>query len=363
MILLSGYFFSYFWVIAIFIVFYPSLLSSYGYSPFQLGLFFAIPALMKFASPFFFLSRFELHSRLFIMASWATVVLWGVQWGVLGHFIAHVSVMVILGFVWSLHLPYIDERALAIFGKTRYGKSRLFGSAGFLIATLVYGYMPLTLNESLGHAFVGLTLMALLAIGLVRYFSLYHARCPQVNTLPTFKKDWYFWSAIIVMQFSFGAYYTFFTLYETSHGLALSDISWLWSLGVIAEMVMLYRQAFLLKFSFLHLMLLSLLVTALRWGIISFFPENFWLLCSVQLLHAFSFALFHTASLAWLFERYGHNPLAGQFYYGLSYGLGGFLGSLFFGAIYGEFVFLVAGVITLVGAMALAGAIYSQKKK
>ena len=56
----------------------------------------------------------------------------------------------------------------------------------------------------------------------------------------------------IFMQMSFGAFYNFFTIYETEHGISLEMTSYLWSFGVICEILMLYFQAPLLKNNLLN---------------------------------------------------------------------------------------------------------------
>jgi len=62
-------------------------------------------------------------------------------------------------------------------------------------------------------------------------------------------------------------------------------------------------------------------------------------------LHAFSFALHHTAAISYLYNIYENKKLSSQFYYGLSFGLGGFSGSLFAGYFYGNNIFLYAALI------------------
>lgn len=356
MVSVSLYFFAYFWAIAEFIVFLPKLLLDNGYTPWQIGILFSIAPLMKFFSPFVFLSRFTLTPKIFIFALWTTVLGALAQFGVAHHFENYLFVMLIWGFVWSLHLPFIDERALYVLGKESYGKARLFGSLGFLVAVLLLGAYPLGLYDSLGSLTLSLFIAALCGTFFARRYGARGAKEKNTlpnDTLPLFRKEWGFWGATILMQLGFGAYYSFFTVYTGEQGLSLSTISWLWSFGVICEILMLYFQRPFLRFNLLRLMQIALFATAFRWGIIALFPTHTLLLFIVQALHALSFALFHTASLAWLFERYPQNRLAGQFYYGLTYGLGGFIGSLLFGLLYGPYLFLYAAFFTLIAAFML----------
>jgi len=66
---------------------------------------------------------------------------------------------------------------------------------------------------------------------------------------------------------------------------------------------------------------------------------------AAQSLHAFGFALYHTASITLLHTLYHQKALAQQFFLGISYGLGGFIGSIIAGQAYGEYLFLVEALI------------------
>ncbi len=65
-----------------------------------------------------------------------------------------------------------------------------------------------------------------------------------------------------------------------------------------------------------------------------------------QSLHAISFALYHTASITYIFSLYSQKKLAQQFILGIGFGLGGSMGALLSGQIYGEYLFLIEAVIT-----------------
>ena len=96
--------------------------------------------------------------------------------------------------------------------------------------------------------------------------------------------------------------------------------------------------------------------------IVALFPDSTPLLFAAQSLHAFSFALFHTTAIALLFELYHAKRLSQQFFFGISYGLGGFIGAIGAGALYQyapPFLF-VGGAVMALGA---AFAFRTDKKK
>jgi PPP family 3-phenylpropionic acid transporter len=100
------------------------------------------------------------------------------------------------------------------------------------------------------------------------------------------------------------------------------------------------------------------MITAIRWLILYLFNNNIFLLYLSQSFHAFSFALYHTVTLSLLYKLYHNKNLASQFYYGLGFGLGGFLGSLIAGYFYGEYLFLFSAIIAGFGFIVLTKTSY-----
>jgi PPP family 3-phenylpropionic acid transporter len=163
------------------------------------------------------------------------------------------------------------------------------------------------------------------------------------------------WVSIFLMQVSFGAFYSFFTIYEVDHGISLEVVSYLWSFGVLCEIVLFYFQAHVIKFDLLKIMKFSIFITAVRWLLLYLYPESLFVSYLSQSFHAFSFALYHTATLSFLYTIYENRKLASQFYYGMGFGLGGFMGSLIAGKFYGEYLFLSSAIIALLSFTFLRG--------
>jgi len=165
----------------------------------------------------------------------------------------------------------------------------------------------------------------------------------------------WFWLSIFLMQLSFGGFYNFFTIYETAHGISLEITSWLWSFGVICEIAMLYFQGPLLQRNLLFIIKAATLITSLRWLMLYLFADSLPLTFASQSLHAVSFALYHTAAISYVFTLYAQKKLAQQFFLGIAFGLGGSMGALLAGQIYGEKMFLIESMIALLAFAALFG--------
>jgi PPP family 3-phenylpropionic acid transporter len=122
----------------------------------------------------------------------------------------------------------------------------------------------------------------------------------------------------------------------------------LWSFGVVAEIFMFRFQKIFLNFRLSNLISISILITSTRWFLYFLFPKNIIILFIASSFHAFSFALLHTASIAYINENYKNKALAQQFYVGITFGLGALIGSLISGITYGNYLFLYASLIALV---------------
>lgn len=363
--LIASFYFFYFALIGVHIIFVPKILSQVGYTPMQIGIIFASAPLVRFAIPFLFLKGLRLSQKTFF---WA-LGLMGLSaigfYGALEHFWPLLIINILFGIGIALVLPYIEVIALERIGRERYGRIRLFGSLGFIAVSLV-------LVRFLSSPYVGIDFLIAMAmvtlifgalIGIHRHSSS-SDECEKSDELCRFsiRSHIPLWIGFFLMQVSFGPFYNFFTIYTTAHGISLDTTVWLWSFGVVAEILMFYFQGPLLRGNLPRLLQFTALITALRWMIVALFPDSTPLLFAAQSLHAFSFALFHTTAIALLFELYHAKRLSQQFFFGISYGLGGFIGAIGAGALYQyapPFLF-VGGAVMALGA---AFAFRTDKKK
>ena len=78
----------------------------------------------------------------------------------------------------------------------------------------------------------------------------------------------------LLLQAAHGAYYSFFSLHLQEFGYGRTAIGLLWSVGVVAEvLIFAVMHRVLLRFGVRALLLISLALAALRWGLIGHFSE------------------------------------------------------------------------------------------
>ncbi len=349
---ISTFFFFYFSIVGVWVIFLPKMLQNVGYSSVQIGIIFSIPPLMRFLTPFFFLKLFDLSKK--VLQITLVMMLFSIPllYMTIDNFYLFALCNVFFGISFGLVLPYIETYALLVIKKERYGKSRLWGSIGFALVALL---LARVFDNDIGLHFIAVSIL------MSAFFAyLISADDGHFNNQKSDKKSNFslfanapLWISIFLMQVSFGAFYSFFTIYEIDHGVSLEVVSYLWTFGVFCEIILFYYQAFILKFDLLKIIKFSVFITAVRWMMLYLFPDSLFVSYLSQSLHAFSFALYHTAVLSYLYLLYKDKKLSSQFYYGFGFGLGGFVGSLIAGKFYGEYLFLSSAIIAFIAFLFL----------
>ena len=335
--LLAIFYFFYFAIIGVYIIFMPKVLAINGYSASEIGIIFAAGPLIRFLLPFAFTRGLKIDIKSFNIALIILLVSAVGFFFSLDNFYKLLISNIGLGIGLSIILPYIEVISLSTIGKERYGKIRLFGSVGFVLVALVLVKFLSSADIALNYLLVATFLTAFTSFFIVRNAHAKSEKKEEVTNDINLLTDWKLWLGLTLMQVSFGAFYNFFTIYETDYGISLDMTIYLWSFGVVAEIFMLFFQGRLLRNNLLLILQITTFASAIRWSLLYLFPQNIIILFFAQSIHALSFALFHSAAISYLYFTYKHKALAQQFFSGITYGLGGFLGALLAGYIYDSF--------------------------
>ncbi len=353
---ISAFYLFYFAIVGVYVIFFPKALQMAGYSSAQIGILLSAAPLMRFLVPFFFLKHVKLDEKSFTLSLISLVAASLLFYPSIGSFWALFLVNILFGVSISVSLPFVEARALEALSRTIYGRSRLFGSIGFMLIALWLGKVLQSPTDALDYLAATTILTALSGIAVVRFKREGKRESEEERGKRrefSLLGHWPLWLSFFLMQVSFGGFYNFFTIYETSHGISLEMTSWLWSFGVLCEIAMLYFQGPLLHKNLIVILRITIAATALRWMMLWLFPDSLSLTFLSQSLHALSFALYHTAAITLLYTLYREKALAQQFFLGVSYGLGGFVGAVLAGQVYGESLFLVESIIAFAAFLIL----------
>jgi PPP family 3-phenylpropionic acid transporter len=348
---LSLFYFFYFATVGVYVIFLPKVLNDIGYSTADIGILLALAPLMRFLTPFLFLKHIQLNQTFFKYILLLSIISSMLFYVTINNFYLFMINNAILGISLAIILPYVELITIREL-KDNYGKSRLFGSVGFMLIGLVLANYLTSPQIALHYYLIATILTGVTAFSVLKYDNQPHLENKGSDKF-SLLKYWQFWLSLFLMQVSFGGFYNFFTIYESSYGIDLETISYLWAFGVVAEILMFYFQAPLLKYNLLVIIRFSILVVALRWFLLFLYPESLTISFFTQSLHAVSFGLYHTAIVLYLYKIYSNKKLAQQFMLGIAYGLGGFVGAVISGWSYGEYLFLYSSIIALLGFVTL----------
>jgi len=338
---LSSYYFFYFAAVGTLIPYLGLYLQSLSFGALEIAQITAVLAMARIVSPpllalladrrgqfLFYAQLTSFISALLVLGFWWLddygSLLWLMWW---------------LGFFWHAALPPMESLTLRSLGANLapYSRIRLWGSIGFIVAVLGVGY----LIEQFGvRAFLWSMTLFFMLMAIVTLFN--HEQ-PHTREQGLHLNG--LWQSIkqpvvllvlvlaLLVQLSHGVYYAFYSLLLDDAGYSASEIGWLWTLGVIAEVLLFWRFShFQTRLSFKGWLLLATGLTLVRWLMIAGFSNVWWLLVIAQLLHAATFGVFHSVVVQWLHEVFHDHQAQGQaLYVSITYGIGGVLGSLLAG--------------------------------
>jgi MFS transporter, PPP family, 3-phenylpropionic acid transporter len=351
-VVVSLFYFFYFAGMGLWVIFAPKILHTLGYCEVDIGVVFAITPLIRFFSPFLFIKTGTITKRQFLLSSVFTLVctlFFGLTVDTFWIFTLNI---LIFSFFWVVILPYADSIALENIPSKSYGFIRLFGSIGFMLIGIAIGDYANSAAFVYALYIVFSALTVLFCILLSRFDNgVAHEQNQFEISAFNPRPHWRIWASMFFLQFSFGAFYNFFTIYETSHGISLIMTTYLWAFGVLCEIVMFVAQGrFIERVEPFTIIKYTTLATVIRWLLLYLFPTSLASSFASQAFHALNFALYTMAVFLYLARTYPNNKkLAQMFFYGISYGLGGFLGALFAGVTYGESLYLYSALFAFLG--------------
>jgi PPP family 3-phenylpropionic acid transporter len=242
---------------------------------------------------------------------------------------------------------------------TSYGKLRLWGSVGFLVASVATGRAVDPRAPAALPAAVAVALLVALVAAWRLPAKPPGARTPVVAEARALLRAPDFTRFLVVSflaQSAQSAYDLCFSLRLRDLGAPDARVGVAWALGVVFEVaLMAYAEPLLARFGAPRLVAIAVLGAAVRWALLAAVPAVP-LLLLLQPLHAVSFALWWVASLAYTRERAPAHALAtAQGAFSAAVASGSVVGMLAWGALYQRFggaaVFGVASAVALGGGI------------
>lgn len=365
---LSRFYFVYYFFVGAFVPYWALYLQSEEFSPIDIGILMSIFQISRIFAPNFWGWLADHTEKRTVWIRLNTV------FGVVGFFAVFwtegfwsmLFVMAALSLFTSSTMPLSESLTLAHIANTKghYSRIRMWGSVGFIVASVALGYV-------IDWAGISSLLWAILAVQIVLFLLTF--QLPEAKVAPHHTDSTSVWNIIknpaviallvgcALMVTAHGVLYNFYSIYLSEHGYSKGMIGLLWSVGVVCEIVIFMLMPIIMrKLSLKNILLISLALAVVRFAMIGIAVDNLVLLLIAQSLHAATFGSFHAASVEMVAQFFnGRHQAKGQaLYNSVTYGLGGAIGGIAGGYslqyLGGETTFLLAAAFPLIGFAVVA---------
>ncbi|CDG20723.1 putative 3-phenylpropionic acid transporter [Xenorhabdus poinarii G6] len=385
-------YFTYYFSFGIFLPFWSVWLKGEGIDTSMIGIMLGIGMIARFVGSLVISSAVEdpanLIKALRILALLA--MFFAVAFALGSHWVWLAFVMVSFNVFFSPLIPLSD--ALAGTWQKQftldYGKVRVWGSVAFIISSSLTGILMSAdgLNLSISSLNLGwhvsfdslnrwissklfgthqiilaflICSVTVMLLGMMLKPSIMPVgkmKVANTNTI-SFKKllaekaVWKFLICVTLLQAAHAGYYSFSSIYWAQAGYSSSTIGYLWSLGVVAEVVIFtFSKPLFRRWSARNLLLLSGVCGVIRWGLMGTSTELS-VLIMIQILHCGTFTVCHLAAMRFIGARKENEIIRLQSVYSaLSMGGGIAVMSMIAGCLYehiGRGIFWMMALIVL----------------
>ncbi len=319
-------YFTYFFSYGIFLPFWGVWLKGEGITPETIGILLGAGLVARFLGSLLIAPRVKDPSHLvaalrllaLLTLAFAVGFCFGNGWGWL--------MLVIAGFnlFFSPLVPLTDALAATWQKQIRmdYGRVRLWGSLAFVIGSALTGQLVAVWGHNAILYSLILSVLAML-LGMLLKPSVMPQGEARTHggaerSLWALLKEgpvWRFLLCVTLLQGAHAGYYSFGSIYWQEAGYSASTIGYLWSLGVVAEVIIFASSNVLFRrWNARNLLLLSACCGVLRWSLMAYSTELGWLLL-IQILHCGTFTVCHLAAMRFIAARQGQEVIQLQAVY------------------------------------------------
>lgn len=293
---LSAFYFAFFAYSGAYVAYFPLYLAGRGLSALETAAVLALAPLARtFAPPAWgwLADRTGAYRAIVVFACAFTAAAFALL-----PFTEHVALLIgLMSLASAGALPIVEAITMGS-QPDRYGPIRVWGSLGFIAVVLAGGawldFQPVATLPALLVAFILIALAVALALPSAATHSVARGASLRFTAEVLALLAAGFCNAL-----AHGALYGFLSLHLERLGYSATVIGLLWTLGVLAEIVVfLYLPQLFRRFTLTQILVASLALGVLRFAAIGWAAGEISVVLLAQVLHAASFGAFHAASVA-----------------------------------------------------------------
>ncbi|MCL1887005.1 MAG: MFS transporter [Betaproteobacteria bacterium] len=366
------FFFCYYSFVGVFPTYVPLFFAHRGISAIEVGVLMSLMQAMRIIGPNLWGWVADVTQKrsqvLQFTAIFALITFLSLFFG--ETFFQFALIMIAINLFTSAQGPLSDAIMLAEMrgNLTRYGQLRLWGSVGYIVMVSAVGFFldrfGIDWMPWIGALILALVFAVSLRIHDTASIPLHKDKTSVLAVLRRREVMAFMISACFMLA-AHSALYAFYSLYLAQLGYSSMTIGFMWAFGAIAEIIFfIYQAPIFNRFGLKTVMVVSLLLTIVRFILIGVGAESLVILLIAQWLHAATFGAHHSASIITM-QRWFAGPLQARgqaAFISVSYGIGGTFGGLFLSLIWGKWgaqtVYLFAAGFAL---LALGAAMLSYR--
>ena len=364
---LSRFYFSYYFFVGAFVPYWGLYLQSEHFSATDIGILMSLFQISRIFAPNFWGWLADHTGK---RAQWIKLTSFLGLCGFMAVFWAHgffwlFFVMAALSLFTSSTLPLAESLTLAHLATTNghYSRIRMWGSLGFIVASVVLGFV---IDASDIKSILWFLLLVQMTLFVLSY------TLPDPKLVAHENDHFSIWQVIkhpnvialligcSLMVTAHGVLYNFYSIYLSQHGYSKGTIGLLWAVGVVCEIgIFMLMPKIMNRYSLKTILITSLALAVLRFSLIGAAIDHLWLLILAQSLHAATFGSFHAASVEVITQFFkGRHQAKGQaIYNSVAYGIGGTIGGISGGYalqyLGGQQTFMLAAIFPLIGLIVI----------
>lgn len=364
---LSAWYFAYFAFIGAYLPYFGLYLESLALSPSEIGILMSLGQVMRMLIPALWgwLSDRSGQRTPIVRASAVLSLLCFGAYFQTESFLGLLASTLLLHLFWSGALPLVEALTFAHLrdAPAAYGRIRLWGSLGFIAAVIGVGLVldHLPIRSLLWSSWIMLAAVALVAWSLREappIHSMHRTSPPGKLAEP---RVLVLLVAGFFMAAAHGPLYVFYSIHLVGHGYGKTLTGLLWSLGVVAEILVFLLMPRLSRlFSLRGILLTCFALAVLRFLLIGWWVESLLLVVFAQLLHAATFGAHHAATVTALNQWFasGQQGRVQALYGSISFGAGGMFGAMLAGQAWESYdaavTYGLASGLALMGLLVVA---------
>lgn len=359
---LASFYFSYFAIVGTFMPFWNLYLQHQGFNYQQIGWLSSIAIITRFFAPFIWGWIADKTAKRMLLIRIACIVeciIWLTIFIIPNNFQNIALLMFIFSFFQNAILAQFESVTLFYLNnqQQRYAQIRKWGSIGFIAGVFIIG----AILDIVDIHILPLLLLTTATFAVISSFTIHEpdnapkAQKQLSSLLPVLKQRniTIFFSIQFFMLLSHAPFYSFYSNYLGQFNYTTTQIGLLWSVGVIAEIMMFAIAHHFFKYVQLRsLIILCLLLTGVRWCLVGLFPQYFGVQFFAQTIHAFSFGLFHLIAMQMISsyfsaEQQGRGQALYSTIWGLAVAIGSILAGQYWDNLGSQSIFIIAGIACL----------------